>query len=247
MIKIKTAHEIVLMRKSGEIAREAMALIEKNIKPGISTKQLNDLAQVYIERQGAIPSCLGYNGYPASICTSVNEEVVHGIPSARELKEGDIISIDLCVNYKGYNTDLARTYPVGKISKDDQKLIDVTRESFFEGIKNIKEGSFVGDISSSVQQYVEKHGFSVVRDLVGHGIGKSLHEDPSVPNFGIPGFGPRLHAGTTICVEPMVNRGAYPVTFDKQDGWTVRTKDGKKSAHFENTILITEEGVEILT
>lgn len=247
MISIKTPHEIAIMRKACAIAHDTQILIEKSIKPGITTEELDSLAEAFIRREGGYPSCLGYQGYPKSICASVNNQVVHGIPGKYVLCEGDIISIDLCVEYKGFNADCARTYGVGKISKERQKLIDVTRDSFFEGIKNIKDGSTVGDISSRVQNYVEKHGFSVVRDLVGHGIGKGLHEDPPIPNFGYAGLGPKLHSGMTICVEPMVNAGGFAVIFDKADGWTVRTKDGSDAAHYENTILITEKGVEILT
>lgn len=247
MIKIKTAHEIALMRKAGEITRDTLLLLEKNIKPGVTTKQLDELAYEFITRNHATPSCLNYDGFPASICTSINEQVVHGIPSDRVLQEGDIISVDLCACYKGYHGDSARTFAVGKISNEKQKLIDVTKQSFFEGIKNIKAGSCVGDISAAIQHYVEKHGYSVVRDLTGHGIGKNLHEDPAVPNYGFAGFGPKLHAGTVIAVEPMVNMGDYHVNFDQCDGWTVTTRDGLPSAHYENTILITEDGVEILT
>ncbi len=247
MIKIKTAQEIALMRKAGEITRETLLLLEKNIKPGVTTKQLDELAYEFITRNKAIPSFLNYGGFPASICASINEQVVHGIPSDRKLQEGDIVSIDVGACYKGYHGDSARTFAVGKISSEKQKLIDVTKQSFFEGIKNLKAGCSVGDISSAVQKYVEKHGFSVVRDLVGHGVGKNLHEDPSVPNYGYAGFGPKLHAGTVIAIEPMVNAGTYKVNFDQFDGWTVTTSDGLPSAHYENTILITEDGVEILT
>lgn len=247
MIKIKTEQEIALMRKACEITRDTLLMLEQNIKPGITTKQLDKLAYDFIKKNNAKPGFLNYGGFPASICASVNNEVVHGIPNNRVLKEGDIISIDVGAKYKGYNGDSARTFPVGKISKEKQKLIDVTKQSFFEGIKGIKAGCRVGDISSQIQRYVEKNGFSVVRDLVGHGVGKDLHEDPMVPNFGFAGLGPKLQANTIIAIEPMVNAGDYKVITDELNGWTVVTMDGSDSAHYENTVLITEDGVEILT
>lgn len=247
MIKIKSAEEIAIMRKAGAITRDTLLLLEKNIKPGVTTKQLDDLAYSFIVRNKAVPSFLNYGGFPATICASVNEKVVHGIPNDEPLKEGDIISIDVGACYKGYHGDSARTFAVGKISSDKQKLIDVTKQSFFEGIKVLKDGVCLGDVSAAIQRYVEKHGFSVVRDLVGHGVGKELHEDPAVPNYGFAGFGPKIHAGTVLAIEPMVNMGTYHVKFSEIDGWTVTTKDGKPSAHYENTVLVTENGVEILT
>lgn len=247
MIKIKTDQEVSLMRKAGEITRQTLELLEKSVMPGVTTKQLDEIAYNFIKKSGATPSFLNYGGFPATICASVNDEVVHGIPNDRVLQEGDIISIDVGAKYKGYNGDSARTFAVGKISEERQKLIDVTKQSFFEGIKGIKAGCSVGDISSQVQRYVEKHGFSVVRDLVGHGVGKELHEDPMVPNFGFAGLGPKLRANTIIAIEPMVNAGKPQVVVDKQNGWTVSTRDGSDSAHYENTVLITENGVEILT
>ena len=247
MIKIKTDQEVSLMRKAGEITRQTLELLEKSVMPGVTTKQLDEIAYNFIKKSGATPSFLNYGGFPATICASVNDEVVHGIPNDRVLREGDIISIDVGAKYKGYNGDSARTFAVGKISEERQKLIDVTKQSFFEGIKGIKAGCSVGDISSQVQRYVEKHGFSVVRDLVGHGVGKELHEDPMVPNFGFAGLGPKLRANTIIAIEPMVNAGKPQVVVDKQNGWTVSTRDGSDSAHYENTVLITENGVEILT
>lgn len=247
MIKIKTDQEVSLMRKAGEITRQTLELLEKSVMPGVTTKQLDEIAYNFIKKSGATPSFLNYGGFPATICASVNDEVVHGIPNDRVLQEGDIISIDVGAKYKGYNGDSARTFAVGKISEERQKLIDVTKQSFFEGIKGIKAGCSVGDISSQVQRYVEKHGFSVVRDLVGHGVGKELHEDPMVPNFGFAGLGPKLRANTIIAIEPMVNAGKPQVVVDKQNGWTVSTRDGSDSAHYENTVLITESGVEILT
>lgn len=246
MFKTKTESEIEMMRESGKILKNTLELLEKEVKPGISTKQLDKIAHDYIVSCGARPACLGYSGFPASICTSVDDMVVHGIPREDQiLKEGQIIGIDLCVKYKGFITDAARTFAVGKISPEKQRLIDVTKESFFEGIKDIKAGSRVGDIGSKVQRYVEKNGYSVVRDLVGHGVGKNMHEDPSIPNYGMAGTGAKLPAGITIAVEPMVNQGKYNVVFNGM--WDVRTADGKPSAHYENTIVITEGGVEILT
>lgn len=246
MFKTKTESELEIMRESGKILRDTLALLEKEVKPGISTKRLDKIAYDYILSCGARPACLGYSGFPASICTSVDDKVVHGIPKEDEiLKEGQIIGIDLCVKFKGFITDAARTFPVGKISPEKQKLIDVTKECFFEGIKDIKAGSRVGDIGYKVQRYAEKHGYSVVRDLVGHGVGKNMHEDPSIPNYGMAGTGAILPAGITIAVEPMINLGKYNVVFDGM--WDVRTADGKPSAHYENTIVITESGVEILT
>ena len=247
MIKIKSAEEIAIMRKAGAITRDTLLLLEKNIKPGVTTKQLDDLAYNFIVRNKAVPSFLNYGGFPATICASVNEQVVHGIPNDEPLKEGDIVSIDVGACYKGYHGDSARTFAVGKISSDKQKLIDVTKQSFFEGIKVLKDGVCLGDVSAAIQKYIEKHGFSVVRDLVGHGVGKELHEDPAVPNYGFAGFGPKIHAGTVLAIEPMVNMGTYHVKFSEFDGWTVTTKDGKPSAHYENTVLVTEDGVEILT
>ena len=248
MIKQKSEEDLKKMRLACEITRDVLVEIKKHIKAGVSTKQLDKIAHDYIISRGATPTFKNYAGFPASICASVNEVVVHGIPHEDIiLKDGDIISIDVGACYKGYHGDSARTFAVGKISSDKQKLIDVTKQSFFEGIKVLKDGVCLGDVSAAIQRYVEKHGFSVVRDLVGHGVGKELHEDPAVPNYGFAGFGPKIHAGTVLAIEPMVNMGTYQVTFSKIDGWTVTTKDGKPSAHYENTVLVTEDGVEILT
>ena len=244
MIKIKTDKEIELLRKAGEITRNTLLEVEKYVKPGVTTKQLNKIAHEFSLKNNATPSFLHYGGFPASICASVNEVVVHGFPDDKPLQEGDIVSIDVGACYKGYHGDSARTFPVGKISELKQKLIDVTKQSFFEGIKNIKAGNCIGDISSSVQRYVEKHGFGVVREMVGHGVGKDLHEDPNVPNYGYAGLGPKLKANMVIAIEPMVNAGSHEVIID---GWKCVTRDGKPSAHYENTVLITDEGVEILT
>jgi len=244
MIKIKTDKEVELLRRAGEITRNTLLEIEKHIKPGVTTKQLDKIAYEFILKNNAKPSFLHYGGFPASICASKNEVVVHGFPDDIPLVEGDIISIDVGACYKGYHGDSARTFPVGKISDTKQKLIDVTKQSFFEGIKNIKAGNTVGDISSQVQRYVEKHGFGVVREMVGHGVGKDLHEDPNVPNYGYAGLGPKLRPNMVIAIEPMVNAGSYEIDIN---GWSVVTKDKQPSAHYENTVLITETGVEILT
>lgn len=247
MITVKSASQIEKMRKSAKITKEALELIEKSVKPGISTKQLDKIAYDYIISRGGKPNFLNYNGFPGTICASVNDEVVHGIPSKRViLKEGDIISVDMGTVLDGWHSDAARTFGVGKISDEAQKLIDVTRESFFEGIKHIKHGAKLGDVSSAIQQYAEKHGYGVVRDLVGHGIGTSLHEDPSIPNFGKAGHGVRLAAGMVLAIEPMINEGTWKVGV-LDDDWTVVTQDGKLSAHYENTVVVTRDGYDILT
>lgn len=247
MVTVKTAEEIGLMRKANQIVRDSLSLIEEKIKPGMTTKQLDKMVYDYITGCGAVPSFLGYEGYPASACISIDEEVVHGIPSAkRYIEEGQIVSVDIGSIYKGYNGDAARTFAVGKISDEKQKLIDVTRQSFFEGVKILREGARLGDLGHAIQSYVESNGFSVVRALVGHGIGTDMHEDPEVPNYGRPGHGLRLKANMTIAIEPMVNAGTYDVLM-LDDGWTVVTADGKPSAHYENTVAITEDGVEILS
>lgn len=247
MVTVKTAEEIGLMRKANQIVRDSLALIEEKIKPGMTTKQLDKIVYDYITGCGATPSFLGYEGYPASACISIDEEVVHGIPSdKRYIEEGQIVSVDIGSIYKGYNGDAARTFAVGKISAEKQKLIDVTKQSFFEGVKILKEGVRLGDLGHAIQSYVEANGFSVVRALVGHGIGTDMHEDPEVPNYGRPGHGLRLKANMTIAIEPMVNAGTYDVVM-LDDGWTVVTADGKPSAHYENTVAITEGGVEILS
>ena len=247
MIKIKSQDEIELMREAGRITRDALKVVENSIKVGVSTKELDKIAYDFIKSQGATPSFKNYGGFPASICASVNDTIVHGIPSNDIiLKDGDIISIDVGAKYKGYHGDAARTFPVGKIDTKVKRLIKITEQSFFEGIKDLKSGAFVGDISHRIQTFVEKNGYSIVRELVGHGIGKELHEDPMVPNFGKAGSGPRLNVNTVIAIEPMVNMGDRNVVFHS-DGWTCKTRDGLPSAHYENTVLITENGVEILT
>lgn len=247
MITIKSAKQVEKMRASAKITKEALELLEKNIKPGVTTAQLDKIAYDFIISKGAKPNFLNYNGFPGSICASLNDEVVHGIPSKKVvLKEGDIISIDMGAVLDGWHSDAARTFGVGKISDEAQRLIDVTRESFFEGIKYLKHGAKLGDVSSAIQNYVEKNGYSVVRDLVGHGIGQSLHEDPSVPNFGSAGRGVKLAAGMTLAIEPMVNAGTHKVAV-LDDDWTVVTYDGNLSAHYENTVLVNKDGYEILT
>lgn len=247
MITIKSKSEIEKMRAAGKITGDALKLIEKHIKPGVTTAELDKIAFDFIKKQGATPSFLNYNGFPGSICASPNSQVVHGIPSKNvTLKEGDIISIDMGAYKDGYHSDAARTFPVGKISPEAQRLIDVTRQSFYEGIKYATHGAKLGDVSAAIQEYVENNGYSVVRDLVGHGIGKNLHEDPSVPNYGRKGKGVKLAQGMTLAIEPMVNEGEYDVVV-WDDDWTVETADGSLSAHYENTVLITKGECEILT
>lgn len=247
MITIKSAQQIEKMRASARITKEALEYIESLVKPGVTTAQLNKKAHEFILSKGAKPNFLNYGGFPASICTSINDVVVHGIPSReRALKEGDIISVDMGVVLDGFHSDAARTFAVGSISDSAKRLIDVTKQSFFEGIKHLKHGAKLGDLSFAIQSFVEDNGYSVVRDLVGHGIGRALHEDPSVPNFGKAGRGVRLAAGMTLAIEPMVNEGGYEVSV-LDDDWTVVTDDGSLSAHYENTVLITKDGYEILT
>lgn len=252
MILIKSPKEIEYMRESGRIVALALNEMEKAIKPGITTKGLDTIATTVLKHEGAIPSFKGQEGfegskpYPATICASVNNQIIHGIPDNYALKDGDIISIDMGALKNGYHGDAARTFAVGNISDEARKLIDVTKQSFFEGIKNAVAGNRVSDISHAVQTYAESFGFSVVRDFVGHGVGKELHEDPQVPNYGKPGRGPRLAKGMIIAVEPMINEGSYDVDI-LRNGWTVVTVDGKLSAHYENTILITDGEPEILT
>ena len=246
MIAIKNERELTLMRKACKITAAARALAGEMVRPGVSTKQIDKAVHDFIVSQGAQPSFLGYNGFPASTCISVNSTVIHGIPGGYILKDGDIVSIDVGAYYQGFHGDCAATYPCGAISAEAQKLIDVTKQSFFEGIRFATRGHRVSDISHAIQKHVESNGFSVVRSFVGHGVGAQLHEEPEVPNFGKPGRGPRLVPGMTIAVEPMVNAGVYDVRVLK-DGWTVLTADGKLSAHYENTVLITDGEPEILT
>lgn len=246
MITLKSPAEIELMEHAGRIVWDALESVRRMIRPGVCTEVLNAAAEDSIRSNGAIPSFLGYHGYPASACVSVNEEVVHGIPGGRRIQEGDVVSVDIGAIYKGYHGDAARTYAVGEISALHKRLIQVTEESFWEGIKFAKEGFRISDISAAIQRYVEERGFSVVRDLTGHGIGCEMHEDPPIPNFGSPGKGPRLKAGMTLAIEPMINAGAYPVS-TMPDGWTVVTRDRSVSAHYENTIVITSGDPVVLT
>ena len=246
MLVIKSKQQIELMREAGKIVAETHQILKEAVRPGISTLELDKIAEDNIRKYNAIPSFKGYGGFPGSICASVNDEVVHGIPSSRILKEGDIVSLDIGAYYKGYHSDSAKTHGVGVISEEDRKLIEVTKQSFYEGIKFAKEGYRLSDISHAIQEYVEKYGFSVVRDLVGHGIGTQLHEDPQIPNYGLPGKGPRLQSGMVLAIEPMINAGRYKVKI-LSDDWTVVTADGKKSAHYEHTIAITEDEPIILS
>ncbi|KOA19879.1 methionine aminopeptidase 1 [Clostridium homopropionicum DSM 5847] len=246
MIIIKSDREIDYMKKAGKIVGETLALLQESIKPGITTDELDRIAEEYIKRNNSTPSFKGYYGFPASICTSINEEVVHGIPGKTVLKEGDIISIDCGTNYNGYHGDAARTFAVGQISKEAENLINITRESFFKGVEKAIVGNRLTDISSAIQEYAEARGYSVVRDYVGHGIGTKMHEDPEVPNYGRPGRGPKLMNGMVLAIEPMINIGGYQVETQSND-WTVVTKDGTLSAHYENTVAILSNGPEILT
>ncbi|MEE1073351.1 MAG: type I methionyl aminopeptidase [Cellulosilyticum sp.] len=245
-IHIKSDNEINLMREAAEILIEAHELVASHIKIGITTKELDQIAEKFIKGKNAIPSFLNYHGYPASACISINEEVVHGIPGNRKLQDGDIVSVDLGVYYKGYHSDAARTYAVGEVSADKLKLIKVTEESFFEGLKYAKPGYHLNDISSAIGSYAEKHGYGVVRDLVGHGIGKQLHEEPQVPNYNTPRRGPKLQKGMVLAIEPMINMGTWQVRV-LDDDWTFVTRDGSPSAHYENTVVITDDIPEILT
>lgn len=246
MILIKSNQEIEKMRRAGKIVADCHLLLEELVRPGITTQELNEKAEEFIRKAGAYPTFLNYQGYPKSICSSVNEEIVHGIPGNRILQEGDIVSIDLGATLDGYVGDAARTHAVGEISAEDQRLIDVTRDSFFHGIKQAVVGNRLSDISHAVQEYAEGNGFSVVRDYVGHGIGRNMHEDPQIPNYGNPHHGPRLKSGMCLAIEPMINAGNYDLIV-LDDGWTAVTADRKNSAHYENTICITDNGPEILT
>ena len=246
MITLKSPHEIELMRRAGKITAAARAYAGELVRPGITTHEIDRAVEHFIRKQGAVPSFLHYNGYPASVCISVNDEVIHGIPGPRVLEEGDIVSVDVGACLEGFHGDCAGTYPCGRVSEEAMRLIRVTEESFWAGIKLALSGNRVYDISHAVQQYVESNGFSVVRDFVGHGVGAKLHEAPEVPNFGPAGHGPRLQPGMTLAVEPMVNAGGWEVRVLK-DGWTTVTADGSLAAHYENTILITEGEPELLT
>jgi methionyl aminopeptidase len=246
MIICKTPREIEIMRQAGRIVALTHAELQKYISPGITTKELDAIAEKFIRKHDAIPSFKGYNGFRGSICASVNNELVHGIPGDRVLKDGDIISIDIGAKYNGYHGDSAWTYPVGKIDDETRKLLDVTEESLYLGLKEAKPGERLSNISHSIQTFVEANGFSIVREYVGHGVGQDLHEDPQIPHYGPPNKGPRLKPGMVLAIEPMVNAGSRYVR-TLSDNWTVVTVDDKMCAHFEHTIAITEEGYEILT
>lgn len=246
MILLKNNEDLLLMRKAGEITAGALNTARELVRPGESLIAIDRAVRKYIEKNGAKPSFLGYGGFPASACISVNEEVIHGIPSERKLEEGDIVKVDVGAYFKGFHGDAARTFFCGSVSDEAKKLEEVTRLSFFEGIKFADSNHRIGDISNAVQQFAEKAGYSVVRQYVGHGVGKNLHEEPEVPNFGKAGKGPRIYEGMTIAVEPMINVGTYDVEVLDND-WTVVTADGSLSAHYENTVAIGPNGAEILT
>jgi len=246
-ITIKSAREVELMTEAGRILAIVHEEMEKAVRPGISTLEINRIGEEVIRSYGCIPSFLNYNGYPASVCVSVNDEVVHGIPSAKRiLQEGDIVGLDAGVIYKGYHSDAARTHGVGQISPEAERLIRVTRESFFEGIKYAKEGNYLGEVSSAIYRHAKAHGYGVVRDLCGHGIGNHLHESPEIPNYETGRRGVKLRKGMTLAIEPMINMGTWQVDF-LDDDWTTVTRDGSLSAHYENTVLITDGEPVLLT
>lgn len=246
MITIKSEYELSLMREAGKIVYDTHKYLKPFIKPGITTEELDKIAHDYIISRDAYPSCLNYEGYPKSICISVNEEVVHGIPGSRKLKNGDIVTLDICACYKGYHGDSAWSYPVGDISEEKAYLLEHTEKALYEGLSKVKEGVRLGEVSNAIEMYANNHKLGVVRELVGHGIGSSLHEDPEVPNFGKKNTGPILKKGMTIAVEPMLNLGTRHV-YLLDDDWTIVTGDNKPSAHFEHTIIVTRDGYEILT
>jgi len=246
MIILKTKREIEIMRRAGKLVAESHELVRRNIKPGITTLELDLLVEDYLRSQNAIPTFKGYSGFPFSICASVNEEVVHGFPSKRKLAEGDIVSIDIGATFEGYVGDSAKTFLVGEVDDEKRRLVEVTRQCFYEGIKFAKVSYRLSDISHAIQQYAESNGFSVVRDFVGHGIGRNMHESPQIPNFGKPGKGPRLQEGMVLAIEPMINAGTYHVKVLDND-WTVVTLDGKPSAHYEHTVAITDGEPMLLT
>lgn len=247
MVSIKSEREIELMRHAGHINYLAHEEIKKHIKPGVRTEELDKIAHDFIVSQDAYPSCLGYEGFPKSICVSINDEVVHGIPGKRKIKNGDIVSIDFCVRYKGYESDSARTYIVGDVPKDVRDLVENTKEALNIGLSKVKSGVKIGDISHAIETYAHEHNLSVVEDLVGHGIGTDMHEEPDVPNYGEIGTGITLRAGMTLAIEPMLTLGEKEVCLTDQDDWVIVTEDESPSAHFEHTILVTEDGYEILT
>jgi methionyl aminopeptidase len=246
MIVLKTPSELAVMRRASQTAATALQAVVQAVRPGVTTRELDKIAEDRIRAEGGVPSFLGYRGYPASLCVSVNDEVVHGIPGRRRLKEGEIVSLDLGAIVEGFHGDLAVTVAVGRIAEGLKRLLRVTEDALEEGIRAVRPGGHLGDVSAAIQKYAERQGFSVVRDFAGHGVGRRLHEDPQVPNFGRPGNGILLRPGMTLAIEPMVNAGASDVTVDP-DGWTVRTRDHKPSAHFEHTVAVTEAGADVLT
>lgn len=246
MITIKSEEEIELMRHAGYLVSLTHQYLKKFIKEGITTKELDQLAEKFIREHDGVPTCKGYEGFPATLCVSVNDEVVHGIPGKRKLKKGDIVTIDMVIGYHGYQGDAAWTYAVGSISEEKKYLMEHTEKALYEGIKEVKPGNRIGDISHAVEVYAKKHNLGVVKELVGHGIGTEMHEDPDVPNYGKAGTGPKLKPGMVICIEPMLNLGSAAVGI-LEDDWTIVTEDGSPSAHYEHTILVTNDGYEILT
>ncbi len=246
MINIRSPREIDQLRRANAVVAGLFQMLLPEVTPGVTTQDLDRMAEEYIRSKGALPAFKGYRGFPASLCVSINEEVVHGIPGDRKLKEGDIVSLDGGVNFRGYFGDAALTLPVGKVDQEARRLVEVTERALYIGIEKARAGNRLFDISFAIQEWVESHGFSVVRDFVGHGIGKSLHEEPQIPNFGSPNQGPRLEKGMIFALEPMVNEGTYEVKV-LSDNWTVVTSDGKRSAHFEHTIVITDGEAEILS
>lgn len=247
MVIIKSSEEIALMKKAGQITGESLCVARELIRPGISTWEIDEKMRRFIEKCGATPSFRGYDGFPGSACISINEEVIHGIPSKKRiLREGDIVKVDVGARYRGYNGDSARTFPVGKVSDEALRLISVTEQSFYEAIRFARAGGRIGDIGHAVESFVISNGFGIVRKYVGHGVGAELHEEPEIPNFGVPGHGVRLYAGMTVALEPMVTVGTEDVTV-KEDGWTVVTADGKLAAHYENSLLITDSDPVLLT
>ena len=247
MISIKSEREIDLMRHAGHINYLTHEEIKKHIKPGITTDALDKIAYDFITKHECTPSCLNYEGFPKSICVSINDEVVHGIPGKRKLKEHDIVSIDFCVCYKGYHADAARTYIVGSATKEVEELVTNTEKALYEGLSKVRAGAKIGDVSHAIEEFAHKYGLSVVEELVGHGVGSAMHEDPDVPNFGNAGEGITLKEGMTIAIEPMLNLGTRHVCMTDQDDWVIVTEDGYPSAHFEHTVLVTKDGYEILT
>ena len=246
MITIKSEKEIELLRKAGKLVSQTHNYLRPFIKPGITTKELAELAEKFIIEQGGVPSCKGYEGFPATLCISINDEVVHGIPGKRKLQNGDIVTIDMVIGYHGYQGDAAWTYEVGTISKEKKYLMEPTEKSLYEGLKQVKPGNRIGDISHAIEIYATKHKLGIVKELVGHGIGTNMHESPDVPNYGLSNTGPLLKEGMTICIEPMLTLGSPDIGI-LEDDWTIVTQDGLPAAHYEHTVLVTKDGYEILT